>query len=366
MHKAGSGLPVILFAFSSSSVSQVADYLEADTRPWAARFCKQLTKASKQAEEAWELLSSSGDHFTDTVLAAHGLFSPPASSLAEQLQLLPACMHEYACRRQVSTSEPDECLTLHAKDESDPVFLLADVLPKLVDVAALAISHFGRASSSWHAVGAAVSAAPQLTRLSLSHGVLTEDGVDAVLTAARRGAPTAHLSLSGCCVRGRAAAALAAHLPSLSTLQSLELRSNGLHDAGITDVAATLRNLPELTALDLSSTQIGNGGASVLAPHVGACGALRRLDLSVNNINATGMQALAPQLARLTRLTSLNLCWNSIGSGGAQVCTVASLTARLVVMSLVAPLVVMSSWQPRLAVMSLIARLVVMSFMARL
>ena len=76
---------------------QVADFLEAPTKPAAAQFCAALRRRKRAAPPAWALLKVESAHIRDIVTGHHpALSSTP--TLAKALPQLPKCMGLRALR----------------------------------------------------------------------------------------------------------------------------------------------------------------------------------------------------------------------------------------------------------------------------
>jgi uncharacterized protein (TIGR02996 family) len=105
------------------------------------------------------------------------------------------------------------------------------------------------------------------------------------------------------------------HTQLLAGLVALDLKDNGIGDAGA-EALAQSPHLTNLRVLNLGYNWIGDAGARALAqsPHLTN---LRELNLSSSWIREAGAEALA-QSPHLTNLRVLNLSYNGIGDAGAE------------------------------------------------
>jgi hypothetical protein len=129
--------------------------------------------------------------------------------------------------------------------------------------------------------------------------------------------------------------ALPSALKSMSSLQYLDLGSNGIKPADCVSLASALKSMSSLQHLNLSCNRIGkeklmfpwsrpseskhsktdDAGCVALSPALKALSSLQSLDLSSNGLGASCFVSLLPALQSLSSLQSLNLSDNPIGNG---------------------------------------------------
>jgi Ran GTPase-activating protein (RanGAP) involved in mRNA processing and transport len=100
-----------------------------------------------------------------------------------------------------------------------------------------------------------------------------------------------------------------------TTLRSLDLRSNSLHNNSMAHVAACLES-SGLVRVNLTHNNISAAGARILAQVLSKDLLLQHLVLDSNAIGARGATAFAQGLQHNSRLTHLSLRNNGIGSAG--------------------------------------------------
>jgi uncharacterized protein (TIGR02996 family) len=178
-----------------------------------------------------------------------------------------------------------------------------------------------------------------LISLDIGINLLLAAGVAALLKPGAFG-NLANLGLSGNRLSPDGAQVLAARLPALRKLSSLDLESTDLGDAGV-NALLEAEELPSLTSLNLDKNSIGPAGARALADsdlaarlsvlHLGnnslenegaeALAGFRGtpsvLGLRGNGIKARGARLLA-QSPRMRKLAFLDLRYNGIGLDGAR------------------------------------------------
>ena len=184
----------------------------------------------------------------------------------------------------------------------------------------VAVTQTAVAARSYATLGAALATAPQLTRLQLRACGLSNGTAAALAAELPRLAHLRHLCLSGnlhrvLCTAGGAAppcraAALAAGLPALTQLHSLDISSCNLSAAQFRALAPGLHALPALEHLDLRRNHIHIPGDLEHWEDVAQLTTLSALLLSDNTIGAL---ALGRHLARLTRLRRLDCARCGLG-----------------------------------------------------
>ena len=152
--------------------------------------------------------------------------------------------------------------------------------------------------------------------ISLPDPLLDQD-VEHLCTLLSSSLGIKELSLDGKGIGPNGGLLLSKALPSLSTLTSLNLRSNDLCDEGIRCISACFPKLPRLTQLYLSSNNIGTEGSMHLARNLNALRGLKELSISANPIGCKGMVFLCDSLTELKELVAINLASCSIGHEGA-------------------------------------------------
>lgn len=114
-------------------------------------------------------------------------------------------------------------------------------------------------------------------------------------------------------------AVLALGLKANSTLQLLDLRSNGITENGALSIQGVLVSSTSLLCLRLGNNAMGTRGAHAVARGLTyRNSSLRKIDLSANEIVGPGAGALAHMIRYNTNLIELNLSFNQIGDTGAQ------------------------------------------------
>mmetsp|Transcript_26373 Transcript_26373/g.74211 ORF Transcript_26373/g.74211 Transcript_26373/m.74211 type:complete len:853 (+) Transcript_26373:181-2739(+) len=129
------------------------------------------------------------------------------------------------------------------------------------------------------------------------------------------------LSLKGCGIQDTGLSCLSeAMLPACNGVTELLLSGNGLTAGASTALAAALPTLSSLQRLDLSANALEDPGARALCKALrgGACPALRALLLDGNGIKVAGAQGIALALRITSNLTELSLQGNHIGEDGAK------------------------------------------------
>lgn len=86
-------------------VVNLSIFLQADTDPWAAEFCKALVRGHTLLPAAWRLLQAESDHTVAAILRAHPIVHA-AQPLATKLQELPPFLHEAAFRADYAAKHP--------------------------------------------------------------------------------------------------------------------------------------------------------------------------------------------------------------------------------------------------------------------
>ncbi|CAH3157705.1 unnamed protein product, partial [Pocillopora meandrina] len=99
-------------------------------------------------------------------------------------------------------------------------------------------------------------------------------------------------------------------------LTYLNLRNNGIRDAGATCIAEAMKVNKTLTNLYLSGNRISAAGATCIAEAIKVNKTLTNLDLSSNDISAAGATCIAEAIIGNKTLTNLDLSWNYIGAAG--------------------------------------------------
>ena len=100
-------------------------------------------------------------------------------------------------------------------------------------------------------------------------------------------------------------------------LTNLDLRKNGISDAGATCIAEAIKVNKTLTNLDLSWNDISAAGATCIAEAIKVNKTLTNLDLSYNDISAAGATCIAEAIKVNKTLTNLDLSYNGISAAGA-------------------------------------------------
>ena len=341
---------------------QLAHFLEADLKPWAAALAASLfsgpavpsageqpgvlvqgcTAAAFAAaassnvvhwERAWrhlDELAPLGDAVA-TVLRAWRL------PLLEQLPRAPAewqpaviGSHAVDGALTVSFDTAAACRgVLHAVHDVHSITLVPPAAPQQFELAlhALAsmpalrsLSWFWDADSSFKtSLRDECAVAEHLTRLSqLERLCITDD--DAAVLTQPLGTLTALTALAVALRNvGAGVAALAPALSRLSRLAILGLEGNRVDAARAAALAPPCSTLTALTALVLKECYINAAGAEVLMPALSHLSRLADLRLDCNwNFGAAGAAALAQPLGTLTALTVLDLSRSDIGAPGAE------------------------------------------------
>ena len=104
----------------------------------------------------------------------------------------------------------------------------------------------------------------------------------------------------------------------IETIQQVELSSCMLGIIGCRHVAALLPALIQLKSLNLSSNSVGPQGAKELAPGISQVTTLTTLILAWNKLESKGMEYLSESISELPQLRILQLSWNDISASGAQ------------------------------------------------
>ena len=353
---------------NDSAHVQVAHFLEADLRPWAAALAAALfgpQPAEDDADSRW--------NFLDALAPLHGAVDAVLRAwrlpLREQLPLTPAewqpavisshavrgtlalsCSDIVACSGAMHAVHDVHSLTIKLDTSvfrvavlsmetaltslptlrtlrldstcligpgTPYVVPLAPVLARLPQLAQLDL----RANRIDAAVLAPLLASlTALTALHLDGNELGKPGAAAIAPALSRLSRLASLTLA----RNRFRAAVVAVLPlgCLTALTALDFGDNPLLLQGVQALAPALDRLRELAVLNLEGGYVGIGGigaagAAALAPPLGRLAALTALDLTRNHIRSDAMESLAPALSRLSRLAHLVLRENGMGAAGA-------------------------------------------------
>lgn len=186
------------------------------------------------------------------------------------------------------------------------------------------ISRSNIGDAGGRALGAALQAMPaplSFTEISLFSCALSAVGIAPIAQACRRGfaAPglqrldlrdNVHLGDDGLAILARA-------LPS--TLESFAMGSTGCGDLGLVAMARALGTMTHLKSLYCGmNPAIGAVGCDALAAALPRMTALSSLNLSGLHMGDAGMAALASRLPEAPALTKLCLCYNSIGDVGAK------------------------------------------------
>ncbi|KAL0992539.1 hypothetical protein UPYG_G00094690 [Umbra pygmaea] len=106
-------------------------------------------------------------------------------------------------------------------------------------------------------------------------------------------------------------------LPSLHSLQHLDLEKSKLGDSGAEGLAEAIRSLSALEILNLSQNHIGDPGMRTLAPALGALPSLHCLSLYSNVISDEGAESLAAVLPQITTLSDIDVKYNKFTMVGA-------------------------------------------------
>lgn len=124
------------------------------------------------------------------------------------------------------------------------------------------------------------------------------------------------LNLECNAISGVAAEALARSLAQLKNLQSLNLNSNMCKGKAITSLAIALQQLPNLRDLDLSRNGLNDDDMSNLCIAFTHMDGLRSLVLDANKIQMQGAKELAAVLTNIVQLEKLSLKSNKIDVDG--------------------------------------------------
>ena len=343
---------------------QLAHFLEADLKPWAAALAAALfsgaavpstaeqpgdlvqgcTAAADTAaassnnvvlwEDAWrrlDELAPLGDA-VDAVLRAWRL------PLLEQLPHTPAewqlaviGSHAVAGALAVSYDTAAACRgAMHAVHAVHSLTVSPPAAPQQVDLALHAVASMPALRSLkflWDTVHYSSlmdqhALAELLTRLSQLEGLrIADTAIDATALAKPLGTLTALTALElTLCVAGTGVAALAPALTRLSRLADLRLgypMFGGYASAAV--LAQPLGTLTALTALALLNCGVTAHAARALMPALSHLSSLVDLRLVQNTFGATSTHALAQPLSALTTLTVLELAECEIGAAGIQV-----------------------------------------------
>lgn len=107
-------------------------------------------------------------------------------------------------------------------------------------------------------------------------------------------------------------------LRSNTALRHLDMRSNGITQAGALSLQGLIVNSRFLLSLNVSDNEFGNLGATAIARGLqnSQC-KLRKLDMNANEIGVAGAKAVAIMLRFNKALEELNLSFNKLGDDGA-------------------------------------------------
>jgi Leucine-rich repeat (LRR) protein len=166
----------------------------------------------------------------------------------------------------------------------------------------------------------AAAVVPALESIQMTFQEFTADGVIEFARVALPGSKITHLDLSNndyVVDWGKGMEALSNALPLMSYLVSLNIRSCGLGDVGLTSLANVLHKVPTLRMLHLHDNNVGNAGTVSLAAALPMSN-ITWISLSSNEIEDEGVKALARALPS-SNLKSLHLNNNNqIGDEGAK------------------------------------------------
>ncbi|CAH3166695.1 unnamed protein product [Pocillopora meandrina] len=101
-------------------------------------------------------------------------------------------------------------------------------------------------------------------------------------------------------------------------LTNLDLRRNGISDAGATCIAEAIKVNKTLTNLYLRNNSISAAGATCIAEAIKVNKTLINLDLRKNGISDAGAACIAEAIKVNKTLTNLDLSWNDISAAGAR------------------------------------------------
>ncbi|KAF9325930.1 hypothetical protein BG006_010611, partial [Podila minutissima] len=157
-----------------------------------------------------------------------------------------------------------------------------------------------------------------LTALNLVGNSIGDNGVQALSEAFKINSTLTTLNIRYNSFRDNGAQALAEVLKTNSTLTTLNLWHNSIGDNGVQALAEALKTNSTLTTLSLGGKPIGENGARALSEALKVNSILTTLNFGGNSIGENGAQALSEALKTNSTLTTLNLWHNSIGDNGAQ------------------------------------------------
>lgn len=107
-------------------------------------------------------------------------------------------------------------------------------------------------------------------------------------------------------------------LPTLHSLQHLDLENSKMGNLGAADLAKIITSLSSLQILNLSQNCIGDQGAERLAAALCTLPSLHCLSLYLNVIADAGAESLAAVLPQMSSLTDLDVKYNKFTDVGAQ------------------------------------------------
>jgi Ran GTPase-activating protein (RanGAP) involved in mRNA processing and transport len=198
---------------------------------------------------------------------------------------------------------------------------LLPILPRLrCSDAALDTLEFGvppLGNAGCIALGAALAGNTSLTRLTMRHSGIGDEGA-AALARALPDSRLLRLTLSDNMLEDEAVVALTAGLARCSGLLELNLMSEGISAAGARSVASLLAASSTLRGLSVfGNSAIGDVGASALAAAMATSTSLKGLAVGACGITCAGANALAAALAHSNSLTNLRISNNPIRGDGA-------------------------------------------------
>lgn len=166
------------------------------------------------------------------------------------------------------------------------------------------------------ALAAALPSMAALRTLNLNQCYIGAAGMSTIAGAFPSMTALTTLDAGSNALNNSGAEVLAKALPDLTALKTLSLSSNLFDDTAAVDFAMELPSLRALASLCLRRNFIGDVGIQWLFAALPRCGALASLDLSGNSFEDEGARAIAVALPSMAALTSLNVAWNYITDAG--------------------------------------------------